>query len=157
VSAQAVAEKQAAKDSKQAAKDAKDLGKLGLPDTTDQPVLPANWFVAKQQTNYDNLPFEQQAKIHSNWLDQGQVRLVTADHSKATTARAELESRIPAPVKPTRAWYDTDIIDKTRIGFNNMIEGGAKVAASYMPGLRYGCRCRRQAERIAPRTEPGNA
>ena len=116
-----------------AAKDTKELSKLGLPDISEQKPIPSNWFEAKKATNYDNMPYEQQSKIHNDWLDQAHVRVVTSDRSKAATARADLEARIPAPVKPQAAWNDTDIFDKMRSGGNALVEGVAKVGASFMP------------------------
>jgi Large polyvalent protein associated domain 38/ADP-Ribosyltransferase in polyvalent proteins len=127
------AEREAKASAREAKASAKELTKLGLPDVSEQRQLPGNWFDAKKATGYDNLPFTEQSKIYNNWLDQAHVRLVTADRSKAATARAELEARVPAPTKPKAEWYNTDIVDKMQIGYNSMIEGGAKVAASYMP------------------------
>jgi hypothetical protein len=133
-------QKQATKDAERAAKaaaqqskmDAKALEKAGLPDITEQKQLPLNWFEAKKATGYDQLPYVEQQRIHSDWLDQAEVRIVTADPSKAKTARAELEAKIPTPTKPKAEFGDTDILDKMNVGARSLLEGGARVAASFM-------------------------
>lgn len=118
---------------KEAAKAAKELSKAGLPDISEQKPLPGNWYDAQKATNYENMPYEQQSKIYNDWLDQAHVRVVTADVSKAKTARADLEARVPAPVKPKAAWHDTDIIDKISEGASGMAKGAYRTIASYMP------------------------
>jgi hypothetical protein len=79
------------------------------------------------------MPYKEQIKIYNDWLDQAHVRVVTADRTKAPTARAELEARVPAPTKPKAEWYNTDIVDKMQIGYQNMVSGAAKTAAAFMP------------------------